>query len=67
MSGVFAHLEVVGSHSGLSVQLGLLLLFGHVGRLSLVVDSVSSVVVLRMVAKAKVGFSEVLFCLLVQA
>jgi hypothetical protein len=60
VSGVCSIVEVVSSHSSLSVLLVLFLLICHVSWLPLVVHSLGSVVILRMVAKSEMRFSKIL-------
>lgn len=61
MSTIFAHFKVMSSHSCLSIQLCLSFLLRHICWLSLIMNSMRSVIVLRMISKPKMRFSQIFF------
>ena len=67
MPWVISIIKIVSSHSSLSVSLLLKFFFSHVSWLSLIMNSMSCVIILRMISHSKVRSSQICFCFLVQS
>jgi len=67
MSGIFTHFKIMSSHSSLSLNLSLLFQLSHVSWLSLIMRFMGRVIILRMISKSKMRFSEIFLCFFIQS